>query len=490
MPSYPQRVRRVVLALIALTAVAGAVAASTPARRPPGEEPGRGRGKPPPASGAIAISGVTDASRDRTAQNETPIAVNPANPLNLVVGSNDWNPNDGCAFNASADGGKTWTRTVPDGFLPGLTRFTNDPDEAGTGAYDAAGDPSVGFSPDGASAYYACLAYNLAPPFDGAVFVSRSRDGGFSWESPTRVSTFTGNGVARGSPGQAVDHQSLHVDPTNGYVYVTWAQFNGPSLSSPVFVAVSRDGGDSWSAVKVTSGPVRSNQDQRVVTDGSGNAYLVFDNGVQGGKGTALYVAKSTDGGLTWSQPVEFAELTNPVCMYPPSCFNVAGAPFRAGGTYPAPAYDLARDRLDVAIADLRGAIAQVYLYSLTPDLTLDFETQVTSCTGDCFEAELSTAPDGRLDLSFYDRSYSGNRLVDLTYATSSDGGRAWRQARVTPKGFDPADWGVPGDGSPRPFIGDYNGIASTPTSALMAWTGVANPRPYNLEVEFAAATP
>ena len=50
-------------------------------------------------------------------------------------------------------------------------------------------------------------------------------------------------------------------------------------------------------AEPVTSGNVRNNQDQRIVTDASGNAYLVFDNGVQGGKGTVLYVAKSTDGG-------------------------------------------------------------------------------------------------------------------------------------------------------------------------------------------------
>jgi hypothetical protein len=447
-----------------------------------------GAGKTTP----ISVSPVVDVSRDQTSQNETPIAVNPANPANMIVGANDWNLNDGCAVSATNDGGKTWTPTLPNGFVPGLTRFTNDPGVPGTGIYDVGGDPSVAFSPDGKIAYFACLAYNLTSPFQGAVLVNRSRDGGFTWQQTglSQASTFKGGGTSKGSNGHAVDHDAIHVDPTNGDVYVTWAEFDGGGTHSPIYVAVSHDHAATWTVTKVTAGPVRNNQDQRVVTDSSGNAYLVFDNGVQGGKGTVLYASKSTNGGLTWSAPVQFASLTNPVCLFPPGCFDISGTPFRAPGSYPAPAFDNVRHRLDVAAADLRGSYAQIELYSLKPDLTLDFQTEVPGATGDRFGGELSTAPDGRLDMSFYDRGYSGNGLVDLTYATSADGGHTWRQARVTPSGFDPAQWGVPGGSAPRPFIGDYNGIASTPTTAVMAWTGVAPPAPFNLEIDFATATP
>jgi len=449
------------------------------------------------AGGKIVISPVVDVSAgggDQLSQNETPIAVNPANPANLITGANDWNFNDGCAVNASSDGGKTWTPTLPNGFLPGITSFTNDPNVPGTGAYDAGGDPTIAFSPDGKVAYYVCQAFDFTSPFDIALLLNRSYDGGFTWQKTglVQISTFQGNGTTSGSNGKFADHENIHVDPTNGYLYVTWAEFSGANgTHSPVYVAVSHDQGGTWTLNKVTAGNVKNNQDQRIVTDAAGNAYLVFDNGVNGGKGlTVLYASKSTDGGLTWSAPVQFATLTNPVCVFPPGCFNISGGAFRAGGSYPAPAFDNVRNRLDVLTADIRGPYAQMYLYSLKPDLSLDFSTQIPGGNGDHFMGELSAAPNGRLDASYWDRSYSGNALVDLTYATSSDGGQTWRQARVTPAGYDPSQWGVPQGSGFRPFIGDYNGIASTNTTAYMTWTGVAPPQPYNLEIEFATATP
>jgi hypothetical protein len=448
-----------------------------------------------PSSIAVSVVDVSQStpSGDVQSQNETPIAVNPANPQNMITGANDWNYNDGCAVNVTFDGGQTWSPTLPSGFVPGVTKFTNDPNVAGTGAYDAGGDPTIAFSPDGSVAYYVCQAFNFTSPFQIALLLNRSYDGGRTWQSSglTTVSSFNGNGVTKGSNGQFADHENIHVDPTNGWIYVTWAEFNGKSGHSPVLVAVSRNGGTSFTVTELTSGNTRNNQDQRIVTDPQGNAYLTFDNGIQGNKGTALYVSKLAHGSNTWTTPYQFATLTDPVCVFPPDCFNITGGQFRAGGSYPAPAFDAARNQLDVVYADIKGTYAQIYFQSASAsDLThWSAPAAIAPADGDRFEAEIGAAG-GRLDVAFYDRSYSNNTLVDVTYATSSDGGSTWQTARVTPSGFDPSAWGVPDGSGFRPFIGDYNGIASTSTSARLTWTGVSPPAPNNLDIYYATVTP
>src|SRR5205823_5568192 len=98
--------KRITLAALAALAVTAALAGSAAA-----------------AGGRITISPVVDVSRDQLSQNETPIAINPANSSNMITGANDWNYNDGCAVSTTKDGGSTWTPTTPNGFLPGITKF-------------------------------------------------------------------------------------------------------------------------------------------------------------------------------------------------------------------------------------------------------------------------------------------------------------------------------------------------------------------------------
>lgn len=474
---------------------------------------------PPPPTAAATAAGVAalktrspqvqfvvDVSQDTTAQNETPLAVNPLDANNLLTGANDWNFNDGCAYNVSFDGGRTWSATLPDGFIPALTKFTNDPAVPGTGIYDAAGDPVTAFGPDG-TAYFACQAFNFTSPFEIALYVSRSTDGGRTWPDgirakPVQVSRWTGEGRSKGSEGQFPDHESIAVDqsptsPFAGSVYVTWVQFNGLSGHSPVQVAFSRDGARTFSTpISVTKGPIRNNQDARIAIAPDGTLYLTFDNGIQGGKGTANYVSVSKDGGQTWSAPFVFSLYNNPVCLFPPYCFNISGGQFRAPGSYPAPAYDPVRNRLDVVYADIdTDGRAKVFFTSAAAGDVTHWTTPVAIApgSGDRFGAELSLAGNGRLDVMFDDRSYSGNTLVDVTYATSDDGGATWRSVRVSTAGFDPSLYGVPSGSGIRPFIGDYNGIVSLADHAAMTWTGVGptfGRLNTNLEIYFASVTP
>ena len=453
------------------------------------------------ASGGPTVTTVVNVTNDTTSQNETPLAVNPLNGHNLVTGNNDWNYNDGCGVNASFDGGKTWTPTLPNGFLPGVTRFTNDPNVPGTGDGDFGGDPAVAFAPDG-TAYYACFDYNGRST---TLLLSRSTDGGATWQAGgvadplSLVTAFSGQGISKGSNGQFPDHEAMSVG-ADGTIYVTWAQFHGFGSNSPVWISTSSDGGRSFSRpVKVSSGNIRSDQDQRIVTNADGSvAYVTFDNSIQGGKGTAIFVSKSTDHGQSWSTPFQVGVFTNPVCLFPPYCFNISGGKFRGPGSYPAPAYNPVDDRLYVAYADIDvDGVAKVFLTSApASDLTNWSQRWVVAAvpSGDRFAAELGIASNGRIDVAFYDRSYTGNTQVDLTYATSNDFGKSWRSVRVSKSSFDPSTWGVPAGTTFRPFIGDYNGIVSLPRSAGMTWTGAGTKNygvlPTNLEIYFASVTP
>src|SRR5439155_1088897 len=121
---------------------------------------------------------------------------------------------------------------------------------------------------------------------------------------------------------------------------------------------------------------------------------------------------------------------------------------------------------------------------------------EIAPGTRDRFGAEISVATNGRIDVMFDDRSYSGNAQVDVTYASSTDGGATWTTTRVSTAGFDPGASGVPDASSPtgiRPFIGDYNGIASLADHVVMTWTGVAPKTGTlndNLEIFFGSVTP
>ncbi len=98
-----------------------------------------------------------------TAQNETTVAVNPANPRNIVAGSNDYrlfnsreNRTDasGWAY-TSLDGGRTW-RDVE---LPRLNFQTQA--AAPLSYMDSAGDPAITFGPFG-TVYYSTLVFSRA----------------------------------------------------------------------------------------------------------------------------------------------------------------------------------------------------------------------------------------------------------------------------------------------------------------------------------------
>src|SRR5262249_7976507 len=120
--------------------------------------------------------------------NETSIAINPTNSLNMIGGANDYqlavNPGGDVTetvlsrAHVTFDGGKTWSE------YPIL--FDS--------AYQATGDPAVAFDASG-NAYYGTLGFRFVGPANAQnpdVLVAHSSDGGKTWAS-VRVAAGSGN---------------------------------------------------------------------------------------------------------------------------------------------------------------------------------------------------------------------------------------------------------------------------------------------------------
>jgi hypothetical protein len=243
-----------------------------------------------------------------------------------------------------------------------------------------------------------------------SVAVSRSTDGGSSFDRSIVVSPPTGVALTQGS--------APAVAP-NGDLYV--AYFENHSISSiqsvdSIVIVKSTDGGKSFSPRKnvvelssrvslVTGGNgVRSNSFPSFSIDGSGNLHIVYDAipTVPGPDRADAYYVRSTDGGATFSTPLR--------------------------------------------INDDSGATTQ-----LLPSLAV--------------------APDGTIAVKWWDRRNDpiNDSLTDVYMAVSTDGGASFgRNLRVTDHNwvFGPVEAGLAGG-----YHGDYDGIAFDGDSFFVAWS-------------------
>lgn len=260
-------------------------------------------------------------------QNETAIAVDPNNPNRIVAGANDYVTRTwSCTISGtpcsalgdgysgtyfSNDGGQTWCCTATDPahlgtLIPGVERLTGGP-------YDAGGDPSVAFDSRG-TAYYAGLGFNRTSA-PNTVTVSRGTfgsGGALSWSAPTFINPTTSPATVNDKEWIAVDHNPT--SPFRDHVYVTWTRFlfnphNGAYTQSPIFFVSSSDGGRTFTSPKSIVGNVLYGQGSRPVVGPDGSLYVFWDGSTRLATKDSTYMVKSVDGGATWTQPRQVAQL-------------------------------------------------------------------------------------------------------------------------------------------------------------------------------------
>ncbi len=436
------------------------------------------------------VSGPVNVSNDLFAQNEESLGMDPTGTL-LAGAWNDWNYNDGCGFSFSTNGGSSW---APQTFVPGLTMFTNNPNVPGTGPYTAAGDPAVAFNPRFGVFDVVCQSFGgnpsavnmLATTFDPSkadpTANVNSSYGASAWTSPVSVTTGKSNGAQKGHNGQFPDHESITVDTGTGpghhfgRIYLTWAQFNGNGRS-PIQTAFSDDNGATWTGpITVSDKSHTTNQDGRIVIAPNGTLYATFVGGPNETslKGNFVAVAKSTDGGLTWGATNEVAPIVTPIAgLLPNSGYRVFSDSTSS--------VDQATGQLVIAYNDAKSGASQVYVvHQLTAGSLAGWSSpmRVKASTKEEFFPWMSAAPNGRVDLVYYDRSCDPNDTLNcVTLSSSSDAGASWGSASLLATGFDgdtfqacvaflqPSNCGVV-------FLGDYIAVASTNSGAVAMFTG------------------
>jgi hypothetical protein len=182
----------------------------------------------------------------------------------------------------STDGGATWKN----GFLPGLTTFR------GGGAHSAVSDASV--IHDAAHGVWIISSLTIASSGAAQVVVNPSPDG-VNWFNPIAVSQ---------TPDPDKDWitcDNTVTSPFYGHCYVEWDDVSQGGL---VWMSTSTDGGQTWAAAR--------NPGNNVNAGGIGGIPLVQPNGIVVVPmlepfGSAIEAFTSSDGGASWSLPVQVA---------------------------------------------------------------------------------------------------------------------------------------------------------------------------------------
>src|SRR6266571_149004 len=252
----------------------------------------------------LSVGANVDMSNEDTPQSETSITVNPNNPKMLVGGSNEIVrlPMRGYF---SSDGGTSWGAVDLPLPLPATTNGT-----------DFGSDPGVAFDTRG-NVYYSYIVVFFNRSFRSIqgteMAVAKSSDGGKTWPQVTFFNFNSGSGKFNDKPYLAVDTNPR--SPFRDSVYVVWdnASFNAgkSSANNALLFARSTDGGQTFSspldANNLTGGPSAVIGADPFVGP-NGEVYMAWHDA----QSSQIVVNGSFDGGTTFGKPVVIAPTVIP----------------------------------------------------------------------------------------------------------------------------------------------------------------------------------
>lgn len=465
-PTAPRH--RVTIALSALTLLASPTTAAAQTRS---------QQHAPAVTAAAQVTANPVPVRSHTSPS---IAVNPRNGRLALVESDVRGDGRACNVHVSADGGRSW---APGGDI--MTEpFTDCSFRGEYGPY-----ANIAYGRDG-TLYVAFIASNVFPDrardaIPRHFFLARSTDDGRTFVT-TRAYD-----APDGDPDRGLNKgPMLAVDPTNSdKVYVGWRQgIRGAAAKENLktSVAATSDGGRSFAA-PVNIADERGGDYPGLAVDGEGTVHAVvwtrtgtfplLANDAPVPMKQIIY-SRSTDSGRTFSKPVDI-DPGNQSTFRPPI---LAADPDSS---------NLYMTWHSHAEANNTGAAFQGDLnvfFRASPDGGKTWgERRVLNddpIRANQFEPGISVAPNGRVDVAWFDfrNSPTGPAVArgqddergfsDTFYTSSSDGGRTWMtNVRVSDRSAD-RSLGVWSNG----FSSRFNvGVASTNDSVHFAWQDSRN---------------
>ena len=390
---------------------------------------------------------------------EVSVAINPTDPDNVVVVSLGGGPPGGPRTTnfayASRDGGRSWTTILhpnPQGRTQG--------DDAVT--FDARGRAFHSYiSFEGIRIQRPARAWN-------GIFVTRSDDGGFTWNDPVTVVDHI-NTVKPFEDKPWLVTDNVQDSPHRGNVYVAWTRFDvygsrNPNDSTQILFSRSVDGGESFSV------PIR-------ISDSGGNA-VDSDDTVEGavpavGPGGEVYVAwagprgivfdRSLDGGWTFGTDRVIADNPGGWDLPVPGLARHNGMPVTA---------------VDLSSGAHRGTIYVNWIDERDGDM--DVWVMASGDGGESWESPvrveadppgtsrpqlftwLAVDPvDGSVNVVFLDRGRTEGTSQGVTLARSTDGGQSFSILPIRQEPFRCPE---------TVFYGDYLGVAAHGGRVVAVW--------------------
>jgi Domain of unknown function (DUF4214) len=435
---------------------------------PPGSSSGDGQGVPV-LDGISSIQNIPISNDSSLDYSEISMAVNPLNPLNMVVTSEDINvfPNHADTW-YTLNGGKTWTLVRLDGVdgITGANVLRSDP----TVAFDSLGRVYVGYlilsddSSDTSGTSYMFVAHSTdgGKTYKGSFVVADNRSG-----NVTNDKELLATGPAPGNPSQV-------------NVYLAWVRFDNlgeNNQTSKIEISGSVDGGVTWSSPTFVDANDTETQFATPRVGPNGQIYVSYI----AGDGVRINESNTFSNGQFKFGPDHNVVTFN---IGFPQGNSVPAQPHRDINALPVLAVDDSpgpyRGRLYITYADIpKGGASpnfDIWLVSSSDGgVTWTAPVKVNDDSGDNthFNPWISVDPEtGGVSLEWRDtrEDPTNHQKTDIFTTTSANGGKTFApNIRVSDASSD-----VSSDPNPNDYL-EYDGFAAFGAETYFAFADNSN---------------